>query len=299
MTKPATFGCIEAGGTKFVLGVARDPDTILHNTRIATTTPEETCAAALAFFTAAQDCWGVFDAIGIAAFGPLHIDPASSDWGRIAETPKPGWSGSDLVGPFARAFECPIGLDTDVNGAILAESLWGSAVGSDVAVYVTVGTGIGGGASVHGRAVHGSRHPEMGHMIPRRHADDHGFPGLCPFHGDCLEGLVSGPAIAARWGASLSDLAPDHPAHDIIAWYLAQLVIAQQAILSPQRIILGGGVLATPGLLDRVRGASARLAARYFGTVDYATLISAPALGDRAGLLGALALAQRAARESR
>ncbi len=290
------FGCIEAGGTKFVLGIARDPDTILRTARIATTSPQETIAAALDFFTAAQGEWGDFDALGIASFGPVDLDRTSPGWGRIVDTPKPGWSGTDLVGPFARALACPVGFDTDVNGAILAESLWGAAVGADIAVYVTVGTGIGGGALVEERPVHGSRHPEMGHILPRRHPDDHDFAGICPFHGDCLEGLASGPAIAARWGASLSELDADHPAHDIVAHYLAQLVIAQQALLSPRRIVLGGGVLGTPGLIDRVRTEAARLANGYFGTPDYATLITSPGLDDRAGLLGALALAQRARR---
>jgi len=293
---PPLFGCIEAGGTKFVLGVARDPDTVLRTARIPTTTPDETLAAALEFFTAAQAEWGAVDALGIASFGPVDLDRSSPGWGRIVDTPKPGWSGTDLVGPFARALDCPVGFDTDVNGAILAESLWGAATGADIAVYVTVGTGIGGGALVEERPVHGSRHPEMGHILPRRHPDDRDFVGTCPFHGDCLEGLASGPAIAARWGASLSELGPDHPAHDIVAYYLAQLVVAQQALLSPRRIVLGGGVLGTPGLLDRVRDHAARMANGYFGTHDYATLIVAPGLGDRAGLLGALALAQRARR---
>lgn len=296
MTRAPLFGCIEAGGTKFVVGVARDDGTMLAVERIATTTPDATLAAALAVFTAAQAWWGSFDALGIATFGPVVLDPAAPDWGRIAQTPKPGWSGTDLVTPFAQALGCPVGIDTDVNGAILAEGLWGAATGADVAVYVTIGTGIGGGALVDGRPVHGARHPEMGHMVPRRHPHDLAFAGICPFHGDCLEGLVSGPAIAARWGASLSDLAADHPAHAIVAQYLAQLVVAQQALLAPQRIVLGGGVMATPGLLDRIRREAARLANDYFATPDYATLVVAPGLGDRAGLLGALALARRVCR---
>lgn len=290
------FGCIEAGGTKFVLGVARDAKTMLHTARVSTTTPEQTLAATLAFFAEARAEWGAFDAIGIASFGPANLDQSSADWGTIADTPKPGWSGTDLVSPFAQAFDCPIGFDTDVNGAILAESMWGAAVGADVAIYVTVGTGIGGSALIADQIVHGSRHPEMGHMLPRRHPDDRDFAGICPFHDDCLEGLASGPAIQARWGASLSDLASDHPAQGIVAHYLAQLVVAQQAMLSPQRIVLGGGVLATPGLIERVRGEAARLAAGYFGTNDYGRLIVSPGMGDRAGLLGALILAQRAYR---
>lgn len=293
-TADPLYGCIEAGGTKFVLGVARGPDEVLRTARVPTTAPAETIGAALDFLTRARDDLGGYDAFGIASFGPVDLDRASPTWGHVLSTPKPGWTGADLAGAFGRAFDCPVGFDTDVNGAILSESLWGAAAGADVAVYVTVGTGIGGGALVDGRTVHGSRHPEMGHFLPRRHPDDRDFAGVCPFHGDCLEGLASGPAIMARWGASLSDLPSHHPGHAIIADYLAQLVVAQQAILSPRRIVLGGGVMGTPGLLDGVRARAGELAAGYFGDGDPAQLIVAPGLGDRAGLLGALALAQRA-----
>lgn len=296
MTKTPLFGCIEAGGTKFVLGVARDSDTILRTARIPTTTPHETLHDALAFFISARKEWGAFDAFGIASFGPVDLDRLSLTWGRIADTPKEGWSGVDLAGPFAHNFECPIGFDTDVNGAILAESLWGAAIGADIAIYVTVGTGIGGGALVEERPMHGARHPEMGHMLPRRHPQDMEFPGVCPFHGCCLEGLASGSAIQARWGHSLSDLPQDHPAHEIVAYYLAQMVVAQQAFLSPRRIVLGGGVMGTPGLIERVRVAAGKLAAGYFGPLGLGELVVPPALGDQAGLLGALALAQRARR---
>jgi fructokinase len=288
---PPLFGCIEAGGTKCVLGVATGPEAVLRTARVPTTSPDQTIGAALDFFRAAAADFGAFAAFGIASFGPVELDLRSPGWGRIGDTPKPGWSGADMAGPFGRAFGCPVGFDTDVNGAILAEHLWGAAQGADVAVYVTVGTGIGGGAIVAGRPVHGLRHPEMGHMLPRRHPDDRDFAGICPFHGDCLEGLASGPAILARWGMSLSELPPGHPGPEIIADYLAQLVVAQQAIVSPQRIVFGGGVLATPGLLDRVRARAEALAAGYFGNAG--GLIVAPGLGERAGLLGALALAQR------
>lgn len=294
MSASPLFGCIEAGGTKFVLGVAQDAETMLDTTRIPTGSPVETLAAAVAYFAQAEEKWGRFFAFGIASFGPVDLDRRSAGWGRIAATPKPGWSGIDLAGPFGRRFDCPVGFDTDVNGAALAEGLWGAAVGADIAIYVTVGTGIGGGALVEERPLHGSRHPEMGHMLPRRHPDDRDFPGICPFHRDCLEGLASGPAISARWGASLSELGPEHPAHEIIAFYLAQLVVASQALMSPRRIVLGGGVLGAPGLLDRVRAQAAHLAGGYFGTDDYDRLVVSPGLGDRAGLLGALALAQRA-----
>lgn len=295
MSEPL-FGCIEAGGTKFVLGVSRAPDQVLRTLRIPTTTPRETIDAALAFFGKAEEEVGAFTAFGVASFGPVDLDRRSPAWGRITDTPKPGWSNTDLAGVFGRRFNCPVGFDTDVNGAVLAESLWGACVGSDVAIYVTVGTGIGGGALVEERPLHGARHPEMGHMRPSRHPLDRDFAGTCPFHRDCLEGLASGPAIQARWGCSLSELPSGHEAHDIIASYLAQLVVTQQALLSPRRIVLGGGVMSTPGLIERIHAEAERLAGGYFGTHDYATLVVPPDLGDRAGLLGALALAQRAAR---
>jgi len=279
------FGCVEAGGTKFVLGIAGAHDDILATARIPTTNPQDTISAVIDWFKAN----GPVDAIGIASFGPMDPDPASPRWGFITETTKPGWSRTDFAGRIGRAFGVPVGFDTDVNGAALAESRWGAAQGDDVAVYFTVGTGIGGGAMINGAPVHGAQHPEMGHILPRRHPDDMDFPGVCPFHGDCFEGLVSGPAIKARWGASLSELPADHPAHKIVAWYLAQLAMAVQAVLSPRRILFGGGVMATPGLLEAMRGEALRLAK------DYVTIIiEPPALGDQAGLLGGLALAQAA-----
>lgn len=286
------FACIEAGGTKVVAGVARDVDDVIATARFPTTSPVETIEATLAFFHDAARRHGAFDAAGIASFGPVDLDRSSAGWGRILSTPKPGWAGFDLAGSVGKGLACPVEIDTDVNGALLAESRWGIAAGADVAVYVTVGTGIGGGMLVDGRLVHGQRHPEMGHMLPRRHPLDN-FVGICPFHGDCLEGLASGPAIQARWGASLSELADEHPSQAIVADYLAQLVIAQQALLSPRCVILGGGVMATPRLLDRVRARVTALGGGYFGG-EASTIVVPPALGDRAGLLGALALAQRA-----
>lgn len=294
MSEKPFFGCIEAGGTKFVLGVLASKDEILDTTRIPTGSPEETIGPAVEFFSQAAKRFGTLSAFGIASFGPVDLDHASPTWGHITATPKPGWSGIDLAGPFASAFNCPVGFDTDVNGAVLAEHLWGAAVGADIAIYVTVGTGIGGGALVEGRPVHGRRHPEMGHMLPRRHPADMDFGGACPFHGDCLEGLASGAAIQARWGCSLSDLPADHVGHEVIAHYLAQLIIAQQSMLSPRRIILGGGVMATTGLIERVHAETLRLSADYFPLDPVEDLIQPPALAERSGLLGALALAQGA-----
>ena len=280
------FGLIEAGGTKFLLGVADEDQTIIATHRIPTTHPDETIAAALDWFSAQ----GKLSAFGIASFGPLDLDPASATWGHITQTTKPGWSHTNLVGPFVARFGCPVAIDTDVNGAALAESLWGAGAGQRVSLYFTIGTGIGGGAVINGDLLRGLSHPEMGHIRLPRHPDDLGFAGVCPFHGDCLEGLASGPAIIARWGASLSELPSDHPGHAIIAYYLAQLVCTMQAIFQPGRIILGGGVMATPGLLDRLRDA-AEVQGRGYFVGSAKDVVVAPALGDQAGLMGALALA--------
>lgn len=239
------YGLVEAGGTKFVLGIASGRDDVRETVRIPTTTPDETICAMMDWFAAR----GPLAAVGVASFGPIDLDPSSPRFGHITETPKPHWSGADLVGPLKSGLQCPVGVDTDVNGAALAEYLWGAAQGHRTSLYFTIGTGVGGGAVIEGKTLRGLSHPEMGHIRLSRHPDDLGFAGICPFHGDCLEGLASGPAIMARWGQSLSELPTDHEAHDIIAHYLAQLVVSMQAIFEPGRIALGGGVMGTAGLL--------------------------------------------------
>ena len=281
------YGLVEAGGTKFVLGVATDKDNIEATMRIDTTTPEETIDAMLDWFRA-QDA---LDAIGVASFGPLELDRSSPNWGHIGQTPKPHWSETDIAGPLQQAFGCPVAIDTDVNGAALAEYHWGAGQGQRSMLYFTIGTGVGGGAIVDGKILHGLSHPEMGHIRLPLHLDDLAFAGNCPFHGACLEGLASGPAIQARWGMSLSQLPVDHPAHNIIAFYIAQTVVTMQAIFAPGRIIFGGGVMGTPGLIERVRQQAVALAGGYFRG-DPNEIVVLPVLGDKAGLLGALALAQ-------
>jgi fructokinase len=290
MSKPR-YGLVEAGGTKFVLGIAEGPDAVIDTVRIPTTNPAETIAAACDWLAG----HGPLAAVGVATFGPVEVDRGSLRWGHILNTPKPGWTGADLVGPLADRLGCPVGLDTDVTGAALAEFRWGAGIGQPSVLYFTIGTGIGGGAVIGGKPLAGVSHPEMGHLHPPRHALDADFPGICPFHGACLEGLASGPAIMARYGASLSELPSDHFAHDVIAWYLAHGVVTAQAMFEPGRIVLGGGVMATPGLLDRVRRVAARLGAGYFRG-QAAEVIVPPGLGDRSGLLGALALAEAALR---
>lgn len=284
------FGLIEAGGTKFVLGIAESSGTILARHRLPTTTPEETLGAATAWFAGQGQ---PFAAIGLASFGPLNLDRTDPGFGCVTRTTKPGWSGADLVTPFTSAFGCPVGLETDVNGAALAEAQQGAGQGHRSLLYLTIGTGVGGGFVADGRLLHGLSHPEMGHIPLPRHPEDSGFAGSCPFHGDCLEGLVAGPAVIARWGCSLSELPDGHPGIGIVAWYVGQAIMAYQAILSPARIVLGGGVMDTPGLVERIIVCARERAAGYFPG-DLAEIVVRPALGADSGLLGALAIARDA-----
>jgi fructokinase len=275
-------GGLEAGGTKFVcaVGTGREP---VAETQIITTSPAETLGAAIAFFADHRP----LAALGIASFGPVDLDRSSPTYGFITTTPKAGWAQTDVVGPLRRVVGVPVAFDTDVNAAALAEHRWGAAQGAGSVVYVTVGTGIGGGAVVNGRPLHGLGHPEMGHMrIPHDHAADP-FPGACPHHGDCWEGLAAAPALAARWGQPAQTLPDHHPAWDLEARYLALGLVNVILTLSPERVVLGGGVMARAALLDRVRADVSDLLAGYVRAAE----IVAPALGHRSGVLGALALA--------
>jgi fructokinase len=295
----ALLGAVEAGGTKFVCAASRD-DEILAQTRIPTTVPDETLAAAERFFETVILKHGELSALGIASFGPLDLRRTSPTFGRLLGTPKRGWAGADLVAPFARRFGCPVAIDTDVNAAALAETLRGAARGCETAVYITVGTGIGGGAVVDGRTLGGSPHPEMGHIRVARHPRDTAFAGVCPFHGDCLEGVASGPAIVARYGAPLDALPSDHEAIAVVGHYLGQLVADVLLMISPERVILGGGVMSSEPLLRETRAAVARLLNGYGGygasTTSLDRTIVAPGLGERSGIVGAFVLAERALR---
>ena len=290
------FGGIEAGGTKFVCAVGNGPDDVRAEARFPTTMPEETIGRSIDFFRGQEAVYGRLTAVGIASFGPVDPNPDSPTFGMITTTPKPGWANTDFAGAVARALDVPVGFDTDVNGAALGEWRWGAAQGLDTFIYLTIGTGIGGGGMANGRLMHGLIHPEMGH-IPLPHdwtADP--FPGTCPYHGDCLEGMAAGPAIAARWGRPAHELPPDHPAWDLEAHYLALALRAFICTLSPQRIIIGGGVMAQPQLFPMLRR---KVQDSLNGYVqDSAVLeeidayIVPPGLGGRAGVLGAIALAQ-------
>ena len=287
------FGAIEAGGTKFVCAVGTGPDD-LRIARFATASPEATMALVAAFFKE----HGSLDAAGIGSFGPVDLDPSSPAFGRITSTPKAGWTNYDLRGAVEAALRVPVGFDTDVNAAVLGEARWGAAQDVRDCIYLTVGTGIGGGAIVNGNVVHGLVHPEMGHLrIPHDWSVDP-YTGGCPYHGDCLEGLASGPAIEARWGVPAKEIPLDHRAWPLEAHYLAVGLVNLIVTLSPQRILLGGGVMQRSDLLPAIRQEVASLLngyVRHRSLIDrLEEYIQAPQLGDRAGVLGALVLAEQA-----
>ncbi len=295
----ALYAGIEAGGTKFVCALGRGPDDLCAETRFPTTTPAETIARTLAFLQEAQAQHGPVAAVGVASFGPVDLDPRSPKYGYITSTPKPGWADADLAGPLRRALNVPVGFDTDVNGAALGEWRWGAGQGLDSVLYLTIGTGIGGGALLNGRLVHGLLHPEMGHIRLPRDPQADPFPGQCPFHGDCFEGLANGPALERRWGRRAETLPPDHPAWALEARYIALALTSYICTLSPQRLILGGGVMEQRQLFPLVRAEVQALLNGYIQAPAILEHIDAyivpPALGNRAGVLGAIALAQQAA----
>jgi fructokinase len=285
------FGGIEAGGTKFVCGIGNSDGKLLDQIRFPTTTPDKTIEQALVFFRKHE----ALEGLGIASFGPLDLDKTSPEYGHITTTPKPGWSGTDLAGRVSRALKVPVAFDTDVNGAALGEHCWGAAQGLDTFIYMTIGTGIGGGGMLDGSLLHGALHPEMGHMrIPHDRTTDP-FEGVCPYHGDCLEGLAAGPAIEARWGTRGETLGADHPAWQLEADYLGLALANLVLTLSPRRIILGGGVMLVRGMFGMVRSALQKALNGYVQhpafLEDIETTVVPPALGNDAGVLGAIALA--------
>jgi fructokinase len=298
MDQSRFFGAVEAGGTKFVVAIGNESGEILAQERFPTADPRSTLAAMQAFLRQQNQAFGALAAIGLASFGPVELDKDSARYGFIGRTPKAGWSDTDMAGALAREFRCPIGFDTDVNAAALAEQRWGAARDVSNLVYLTIGTGIGGGVIVDGVPIHGLMHPEIGHIHPRRHPLDVGFEGVCPFHGDCLEGLASGPAVVARTGALLQQLDEAHPQWPIQADYLGQLCAQLVLTVSPQRIVMGGGVMSQARLLPLIR---TRLLHWLGGYVNRSEILSdidryvvAPELGDDAGVCGALVLAMSA-----
>jgi fructokinase len=237
---------------------------------------------------------GPLEAIGVASFGPVDPDPDSSTYGFITTTPKPGWNNTDLVGALKAQFHVPVGFDTDASGAALSEGKWGAAQDLHAFLYLTIGTGIGGGAKVNGSLLHGLVHPEMGHIRLNHDWQRDPYPGNCPYHGDCLEGMASGPAIEERWNKKGQELGSEHAAWDLEADYLAQAIHTLVCLFSPQRVIMGGGVMDMPGLLDKVRRNTVRYLNGYIQhpavTEHIEDYIVRPGLGDKAGVLGAIAL---------
>jgi fructokinase len=282
------FGGIEAGGTKFVCAVGTGPADI-QTFEFPTTEPAETIARAIEFFRNSAPV----AAVGIASFGPIDPNPGSPTFGYITSTPKRAWRDFDFAGAVGRALPVPVAFDTDVNAAALAEFQWGAARGSASFIYVTVGTGIGGGAILDGRLLHGRMHPEMGHVrIPHDRLRDP-FPGNCPYHGDCLEGLAAAPAIQARWGQPARLLPDGHAAWDLEAEYLALGIVSWTCTLAPERVILGGGVMGREELFPKIRRRVAELLNGYLEP----PAIAPAELGVRAGVLGAIALARELARQ--
>jgi fructokinase len=293
------WGAIEAGGTKFLCAVGSGPQDLRAETTFPTTSPAETIERCISFFREQQEKVGSLAAIGIASFGPVDPDSASPAWGYITTTPKKGWAHADFAGAVSRELGVPVGFDTDVNGAALGEHRWGAAQGLSTFVYLTVGTGIGGGGLVNGELMHGLIHPEMGHILVPHDRKSDPYGGWCPYHGDCWEGLAAGPAIEARWGQRGETLPPNHPAWTLESHYLALGLVNIILALSPQRIIMGGGMMQQRQLFPLLRREVQTLLNGYLQAPailrDIDSYIVPPGQGSRAGVLGALALAQAAA----
>lgn len=291
------FAGIEAGGTKFVCAVGTSPDDLRAETRFPTTTPEETLNNAVQFFREQEQRFGPIAAIGVAAFGPIDPNPKSSSYGYITSTPKPGWRDYNLMGKLKSEFSVPAGFDTDVNVAAYGEWRYGAGRGKDLVLYITVGTGVGGGIIVNGEMLHGLIHPEIGHMLLPQDKSRDPFAGSCPFHGNCLEGLANGPALHKRWGIPAENLPADHPAWALEVEYLSTAVSNLICILSPEIIILGGGVLSNKFLFPMIRNRVETLLNGYVQTAHLANhfenYIVPPGLQNRSGVIGSIALAEK------
>ncbi len=289
------YGGIEAGGTKFVCVIGAGPNDLKVKERFPTTTPTETLNHVIRFFKKHSNIHQL-TAIGIASFGPLDLNPSSLTFGYITSTPKPGWANTDILGTIKSALNVPVAIDTDVNCAALGEYRFGNAKGKDNFIYLTIGTGIGGGGMVNGKLIHGLLHPEMGHIrIPHDRESDP-FPGICPYHGDCFEGLASGPAISSRWGKPAEELPDKHSAWVLEAHYIALALTNYICILSPESVILEGGVMERSIMLPLIRDEVQSLLNNYINsqeiTKNIDNYIVTPELGQYAGVLGAIALAE-------
>lgn len=282
------FGALETGGTKMVCAIGNEKGEILEQVSIPTETPELTMPKVLSFYRDKK-----ISALGIGCFGPIDLNRNSATYGHITTTPKTAWQYYDIVGIFERELGVPIGFDTDVNASVLGEYTWGAARGLNSCIYITIGTGIGVGVIADGRLLHGMLHPEGGHILLRKLPEDT-YEGFCPFHENCFEGLAAGPAIEGRWGKRAVELEESHRAWEMEAEYIAQALVNYTCILSPQRIILGGGVMHQTQLFPMIRDRFTKLLNGYLKTKeleDMNTFIVAQSLEDKQGILGALKLA--------
>ncbi|WP_409271357.1 ROK family protein [Neobacillus sp. SCS-31] len=282
------LGAIEAGGTKFVCAVGDENGAISERIQLPTTTPGETMPQVLEFFKMHD-----VEAIGIGSFGPIDVTRESPSYGCITSTPKTAWKDYPFVKTLADAFGIPIGFNTDVNVAALGEATLGAAKGLDSCLYITVGTGIGAGAVVHGKLLQGLSHPEMGHLYVRKSPDD-SYVGNCPYHQDCLEGLAAGPAIEGRWQEKGVNLVGREEVWDLEGYYLAQAIYTYILTLSPKKIILGGGVMKQKAVFASIYKYLPELMQGYVALPELSDYIVSPGLGDNAGITGALILAKQA-----
>ncbi len=296
MAADTVYGGIEAGGTKFICAVGSGPGQLLSETRIETTNPDETLQQVIHFFRPAV-IEGSLTRIGIGCFGPLDLDHSSSTYGFITSTTKPGWRNTDVIGRLQRELDVEFAFDTDVNAAALGEFIWGAGRGFDPLLYITIGTGVGGGCIIGGKPHKGLVHTEMGHVRIPHDLDQDPFPGSCPFHGDCLEGLASGPAIAKRFGMPGDEILDDHPFWEIEARYIALALQNFIVTLSPRKIVLGGGIMQRAFLYPMIQKQVQQLLNGYVQHPDVLDhmddYILAPELGNQSGVFGAIALAKQ------
>lgn len=286
------LGAIEAGGSKMELGIFDDALNLLEHTSLTTTVPQETIPGMLQFFAEHP-----VDALGIAAFGPVNLRTGSDHYGTILNSPKLAWQSYPLLKVFKEALAVPCLIDTDVNAAALAESELGAAAGKKSCLYFTIGTGIGAGVLIEGELVHGLMHPEWGHILLSRHEDDPMLHGVCPYHINCAEGFASGPALQTRWGMPARDLPQDHRGWELEANYLGQLCVCAILALSPEIILMGGGVMHQEALLPMIRQQVLKLLNGYIAAEQLPAMedyIKAPALWPNSGLIGAALLAKKA-----
>lgn len=289
------YGALEAGGTKMVCAVGDENGRILERVSIPTGTPADTMPPMLDFFRGKG-----ISALGIGCFGPVDLNRDSRTYGFITSTPKLAWQNYDIVGAFRQGLRVPVGFDTDVNAAALGEATWGCTRDVANSIYVTVGTGIGAGVIVNGKPLHGMMHPEGGHILISRHPDDPLSEGCCPFHKNCLEGLAAGPSLEKRWGVRGAELSDRKEVWELEAWYLGQAMANYILLLSPERIVLGGGVMHQLCLLNLVRQETVKALNGYVRTerlADMEHYIVGVSLNDNQGVMGAVKLAMDAEAE--